>query len=96
MYQRAGAIDWGLRREPEFFGDRELVLIYIAKKLREAQAVESKFDEAGVDYAIEVDYYTGGIIFRGQRAGAFFYVDPVQEQQAAAVLAQNGYRRVAQ
>lgn len=85
-----------MRREPEFFGDKELVLIYIAKKLREAKAVESKFDEAGVDYAIEVDYYTGGIIFRSQRAGAFFYVDPAQEEQAAAVLAQSGYRRVAQ
>lgn len=85
-----------MRREPEFFGGNELVLIYIAKKLREAKAVEGKFDQAGVDYAIEVDYYTGGIIFRGQRAGAFFYVDPAQERQAAAVLAEAGYRRVAQ
>lgn len=84
-----------MRRDPDFFGDKELLLIFIAKKLREAKAVEAAFDQGGVDYAIEVDYYTGGIIFRGERAGAFFYIDPSQEQLAASLLAQSGFRRVA-
>lgn len=85
-----------MRREPDYFGDKELLLIYIGKKLREAKAVERAFDEAGVDYAIEVDYYTGGLIFRSERAGAFFYVDPAQEELAAGVLAKGGYRRAVQ
>ncbi|MCC6587091.1 MAG: hypothetical protein IT168_10400 [Bryobacterales bacterium] len=85
-----------MRREPDFFGDKELVLIYIGKKLREAKAVEKAFDDAGIDYAIEVDYYAGGLIFRSERAGAFFYVDPTQEELAAKALANGGYRRAVQ
>lgn len=85
-----------MRREPDYFGDQELILIFIGKKLREAKAVESLFTETGIDYLIEVDYYTAGIIFRGERAGAFFYVAPEQEDAAAAVLAKRRYRRVSQ
>lgn len=83
-----------MRREPEFFGDREPVLIYIAKKLKEALAIEKTFDAAQVDYLIEVDYYTGGIIFRGERAGAFFYVDPEHRENASKILLDAGFKRV--
>ncbi len=81
-----------MRRDPEFFGDRELVLIYIARRLREALKLESLLTEAGFDYAVEADHYYGGVIFRGQRVGAFFYVLPESEMAARQLLSQRGYR----
>ena len=51
-------------------------LVYIAKKLQEALRLESAFTESGVDYAVETDKYSGGVIFRSERVGAFFYVLP--------------------
>lgn len=81
-----------MRREPEFFGDRELVLIYIAKRLREALELESVLTAAGLDYAVEADHYMGGVIFRRQRVGAFFYVLPEAREAAHRVLAEHGYQ----
>jgi hypothetical protein len=63
-----------LRREPEFFGKQELILIYIAKRLKEALRLEKVLSDAGFDYLVEPDKYSGGIIFRSERIGAFFYV----------------------
>ena len=51
-------------RDAEFFEDRPLTLIYIGKRLSESQAVEAVLTEAAIDYAVEVDLYTGGVIFR--------------------------------
>ena len=81
-----------MRREPEFFEDRELVLLYIARKLKDALALEKLLDEKEVDYLIEVDYYSAGIIFRSERAGAFFYVEEPQRDLAAELLRSAGYR----
>ena len=79
-----------MRQEPEFFGERELDLIYIGKRLEESLAIETLLTDAGVDYAVEVDYYTGGVLFRRSRAGAFFYVDPEARRKAAEVLRAGG------
>lgn len=81
-----------MRRAPDFFGDEELVLIYIAKKLREAQALEAVLTGAQLDYAVEPDRYTGGVVFRSERVGAFFYVAPASESRARAVMREKGYR----
>jgi hypothetical protein len=81
-----------MRKEPEFFGEQELVLIYIAKRLKEALKLESLLTEQAVDYLVEPDTYSGGIIFRTQRVGAFFYVAPEADEQARRVLTENGYR----
>jgi hypothetical protein len=75
-----------LRREPEFFNEQELDLVYIGKRLSESQRVEAGLDEAGIDYAIEVDDYLGGFLFRRKRAGAFFYVLPEDFPRAAAAV----------
>ena len=53
-----------MRREPDFFGDQELNLIYISSRLKEALRLEQLLSEAGVDYLVEPDMYTGGVIFR--------------------------------
>jgi hypothetical protein len=81
-----------MRREPDFFGDEELDLIYIAKKLKEALALEELLSERAVDYLVEPDTYTGGIIFRTARTGAFFYVLPEDRERACAILTQHNYR----
>jgi hypothetical protein len=81
-----------VRREAEFFGERELDLVYIAKKLNEALRLESVFTDSGVDYAVETDKYSGGVIFRSERMGAFFYVLPEALEQAREVMRQHGFR----
>lgn len=81
-----------MRRDPDFFGEEELVLIYIAKKLRDAKALETVLTEASLDYLVEPDRYTGGVIFRSERVGAFFYVAPQAESMARAVMLDRGYR----
>ena len=81
-----------MRREPDFFGERELSLLYIAKKLREALALEDVLTNAHVEYLVEPDTYRGGLIFASERIGAFFYVDPDHLTQAQSILKQNSYR----
>ncbi|HEY1205707.1 MAG: hypothetical protein ABSH46_17055 [Bryobacteraceae bacterium] len=81
-----------MRKEPDYFGERDLPLIYVARKLKEALALESALTAAGVDYLVEPDVYTGGIVFRTERVGVFFYVAPEGEEAARRVLIEHGYR----
>ena len=81
-----------MRRDADFFGDRDVELVYIAKKLSEAQALEALLSSAGVDYAVEADEYLGGFIFRRVRVGAFFYVLPEAAVQARQAMESGGYR----
>lgn len=81
-----------MRRDAEFFGDDELALIYIAKKLKEALAVEDLLTRAEFEYYVEPDRYRGGVIFQTERVGAFFYVAPPQEPQVREFLTANGYQ----
>jgi hypothetical protein len=81
-----------MRQEPDFFGDRELALVYIAKKLKEAQALEGVFTQAGLEFLVEPDSYVGGFLFRSERIGAFFYVSEEDVSRANEVLRTNGQR----
>jgi hypothetical protein len=81
-----------MRREPDFFGESELALLYIAKRLREALKLEEWLTAASVDYLVETDYYTGGVVFRSERAGAFFYVPQNSLESARQVLRANGIK----
>jgi hypothetical protein len=81
-----------MRREPDFFGERELVLVYIAKRLREALKLEKLLTDSGADYLVEPDHYSGGLIFRSERIGAFFYVAPEAEDTVRSLMAAHGYR----
>jgi hypothetical protein len=65
-----------VRREPDHFGERELELVYIAKRLKDALRLEEVLTQSGVDYLVETDTYRGGVVFVSERTGAFFYVDP--------------------
>ncbi|MGA2271252.1 MAG: hypothetical protein ABSH44_22515 [Bryobacteraceae bacterium] len=81
-----------MKQEPSFFEGKEPVLIYIAKKLRDALRLESIFTAAGVDYGVEADEYRGGVLFRAVRVGAFFYVLPNTVAAAHEVMYRNGYK----
>ena len=78
-------------RDPEFFGDQELVLIYMAKRLKEARAVEDALNAGAVDYAVVPEQYTGGIFFSSRRVGAFFYISPQSRARARAALWARGF-----
>src|ERR1700722_12167052 len=65
-----------MKQDAAFFEGKQPVLIYIAKKLKEALRLEATLTEAGIDYGVEADEYRGGVIFRSARVGAFFYVLP--------------------
>jgi hypothetical protein len=81
-----------VRREPDFFGEQELALVYVAKKLKEALRLEGLLTDAGIDYLVEPDKYSGGVIFRSERVGAFFYVAPEQDSAVKEVLQRSGLK----
>jgi hypothetical protein len=81
-----------MRRDADFFEDREMDLIYIAKRLKDALRLEAALTEFGIDYAVETDHYVGGILFRHHRIGAFFYVLPEALDQARETMLRNGFR----
>ncbi len=68
-----------------------LSLIFIAKKLRQAKALEEVLSAAGIDYHVEPDEYIGGFVFKSKRIGAFFYVETADRERAVEVLLQNNY-----
>ncbi len=73
-----------------FFGGQELELVYIAKRLRHALRLEEALTGAGLDYVVNTEMYHGGIIFRSERAGAFFYVPLDAVDSARAVVTSLG------
>ena len=80
-----------MRRDPDYFGEQELNLLYVAKKLKEALSLEKLLTDAGVDYLVEPDKYSGGVIFRSERVGAFFYVAPENDGAARSVMQRGGF-----
>jgi hypothetical protein len=80
-----------VKQEPEFFGEQELTLLYVAKKLKEALKLEALLTEAGIDYLVEPDKYSGGVIFRSERVGAFFYVAPETNETARETMQTGGF-----
>ena len=85
-----------MKRDASFFENRNAVLVYIAKRLKDALRLESIFTDAGVDFGVEADEYSGGIIFRNVRTGAFFYVLPESVEAAHVLMQRHGYRPYAE
>jgi hypothetical protein len=81
-----------MKQDASFFDGYEPILIYIARRLKDALRLESIFTACGVDYGVEADEYRGGILFVRTRIGAFFYVRPDAVAQAHQVMVRNGYR----
>jgi hypothetical protein len=81
-----------MRREADFFGDQELVLVYVARRLKESLSVEKIFDGNNLEYTVEPAPYQSGLLFRSTKMGAFFYVMPQEEKRAGALLRDRGYK----
>ena len=81
-----------MKQDPGFFDGKEPSLIYIARKLKEALALEDVLTKAGVDYGVEADSYRGGFVFQSERVGAFFYVLEEAAEAARQVLSTHGYK----
>jgi len=81
-----------VRRQPGFLGEEGGALVYIARKLREAKALEELLTSRSIDYVVEADEYYGGFIFQTVRIGAFFYVRPEVTALARQILAEGGYK----
>mgnify|MGYP001240627651 CR=1 FL=1 len=80
-----------VRRDPEFFGEAELDLVYMARRLRDALKLETLLTEGGVDYLVETGSYTGGLLMRRELTGAFFYVASSELPRARELLLKNRY-----
>jgi hypothetical protein len=80
-----------MRREADYFGDRELSLLFMARKLREALRLEELLTTSGVDYCVETGTYEGGLLFRRPLTGAFFYVDPAALDELRRLLVANRF-----
>lgn len=80
-----------MRREPEHFGEQELNLIYVARKLKHALQLEQLLTDAGLDYLVEPDHYSVGTFFPRWRVGAFFYVAPDIDGAAREALRGAGF-----
>ena len=81
-----------MKREPDYFDDKDPVLVYIAKKLKDALRLEELLTKEGVDYGVEADRYKGGMIFQSERIGAFFYVIPEDAERTREIMQRNGYK----
>ncbi|HZS53003.1 MAG TPA: hypothetical protein VFA65_01265 [Bryobacteraceae bacterium] len=81
-----------MRRDNEFFGEAELDLIYVAHRLRDALKIENLLSVAGVDYLVETGTYMGGLLFKRELTGAFFYVAPKDREPARDLLVKNRYK----
>jgi hypothetical protein len=80
-----------MRKESDYFGDQELSLIYVARKLNDALRLEEFLTATGVDYLVETDKYMAGAVFRTERVGAFFYVSPRDDEATRAAMRQGGF-----
>ena len=81
-----------MRRDPEYFGEAELDLVYMAHRLRNALQLEDLLTAAGFDYLVETGTYTGGFLMKRELTGAFFYVSPGDRQPVRDLLVKNGFK----
>jgi hypothetical protein len=81
-----------MKQDASFFEGKEPALVYIAKKLKDALRLEAALTAAGVDYGVEADEYRGGVLFRRQTIGAFFYVLPETVPGAHEIMLRHGFK----
>jgi len=80
-----------MKQDATYFEGRDPVLIYIAKRLKDALRLEEVLTASGIDFGVEADEYRAGVIFRTTRTGAFFYVPREIVPAAHDVMRQNRY-----
>ena len=78
------------RVDPESFGERTLVRVYIAMKMTEARLVEDILETNGFEYTVLVEP-AGRTLFGSPRNGAVFCVAEEHGVSCAEVLTQSGF-----
>ncbi len=81
-----------MRQPPEFFDDKDIVLVHIGTTLRSALKLEDALTKSGIDYAVETDQYQGGLLFWTKRTGVFFYVVAGDVPRAHEVMRSHRFR----
>ena len=81
-----------MQRESDYFGEQELPLLYMARRLSDAQRLEKLLTDNDVDYLVETGTYTGGLLFARELTGAFFYVAPADLATGRKLLLENRYK----
>ncbi|MBV9302956.1 MAG: hypothetical protein JOY62_16005 [Acidobacteriaceae bacterium] len=81
-----------MRQHPDFFGEAELDLVYMARRLQEALQLEKLLTAEGIEYLVETGTYIGGIFIRRELTGAFFYVARPDLARTRLVLLNNRYK----
>ena len=77
------------RLEPEALGDRELVQVFIASTLAEAQQAEELLTQRGVNYVVEVEAF-GRTLFGSPRNVAVISVEAGHAQYCGSQLVAAG------
>lgn len=72
-----------MKQDASFFEDRDAVLVYIAKKLKDALRLEALFTDAGIDYGVETDEYHGGVVFPRRASERSFTYFPMLKRRPA-------------
>ena len=80
------------RVESEALVDRDLVEVFIARTLDEAQRVEELLTDRGVDYDVQVELF-GRTLLGSPRYGAMFYVIVSHAQYCRSALAAAGLKQ---
>jgi hypothetical protein len=82
------------RVDMDEFGDgTEIVRVYLAASLAEAQAIEGSLDGAGLEYAVEVERLADRTLLSASRSGAGFWVRADRLDAAADLLERAGHLR---
>ena len=81
-----------MRRDNDFFGETQLDLVYIARRLRDALKIENLLTAEGFDYLVETGTYMGGVLFKRELTGAFFYVSQTDLEPVRELLVKSDYK----
>jgi len=77
--------------DPEDFEDRPNELVFIARRVREAERVEALLTDEGIDYALAFeDFLHGGIFGTTTLTGVGFYVLSNQAAHCRELLGRRG------
>ncbi len=81
-----------MRYDLDALDEDKPALLYMARRLSDALRLEKLLDANKVNYAVETGSYVGGLLFRRELIGAYFYVATEQLDSARVLLVQNRYK----
>jgi hypothetical protein len=86
------------RRLPQEFEGKELVPIFLATKLNEAQEIEEALDKAEIEYTFEITRITGqslfGVLFGAHKKGILFLIPPEKHECCLNMIQGTGLERL--